>query len=72
MLEFVNSKLRDCLSQVLIVELDEFCETAEELVLIIIFDLLVACGDLIRVIVIPEEFLDTLVVVQIFLDLLDN
>ena len=56
----------------LIVELDEFGETAEKLVLIIIFDLLVACGDLIRVIVIPEEFLETLVVVEVLLDLLDH
>jgi hypothetical protein len=71
-LEFVKSNLRDCLSHMLIVELDEFGETAEKLVLIIIFDLLVACGDLIRVIVIPEEFLETLVVVEVLLDLLDH
>jgi hypothetical protein len=71
-LEFVNSNLRDCLSQVLIVELDEFGETAEELVLVISFDLLVACSDLILVIVIPKEFLEALVVVQVLLDLLDH
>ena len=56
----------------LIVELDEFGETAEELVLVISFDLLVTCSDVIRVIVIPKEFLETLVVVQVLLDLLDH
>ena len=56
----------------LIVELDEFGETAEELVLVISFDLLVACSDLILVIVIPKEFLEALVVVQVLLDLLDH
>ena len=71
-MEFVKSNLGDCLSHMLIVELDEFGETAEKLVLIIIFDLLVACGDLISVIVIPEEFLETLVVVEVLLDLLDH
>jgi hypothetical protein len=71
-LEFVNSNLRDCLSQVLIVELDEFGETAEELVLILSFDLLVARSDIILVIVIPKEFLEALVVVQVLLDLLDH
>ena len=71
-MEFVKSNLRDSLSHVLIVELDEFGETAEKLVLVVIFGLLVACGDLIRVIVIPEEFLETLVVVQVLLDLLDH
>ena len=40
--------------------------------LIISFDLLVACSDLIRVIVIPKELLETLVVVQVLLDLLDH
>jgi hypothetical protein len=40
--------------------------------LIISFDLLVASSDLIRVIVIPKEFLETLVVVQVLLDLLDH
>jgi len=57
---------------VLIIELDEFGETAEKLVLVVIFGLLVACSDLISVIVISEEFLETLVVVQVFLDLLDH
>ena len=71
-MEFVNSNLRDCLSQVLIVELDEFGETAEELVLILSFDLLVARSDIILVIVIPKEFLEALVVVQVLLDLLDH
>ena len=71
-MEFVKSNLRDSLSHVLIVELDEFGETAEKLVLVVIFGLLVACGDLIRVIVIPEEFLETLIVVEVFLDLLDH
>jgi hypothetical protein len=70
-LEFVKSDLRYCLSHVLIVELDEFGETTEKLVLVVIFGLLVACSDLIRVIVIPKEFLETLVVVQVLLDLLD-
>ena len=56
----------------LIVELDEFGETAEELVLILSFDLLVARSDIILVIVIPKEFLEALVVVQVLLDLLDH
>lgn len=71
-MEFVNSNLGGCLSHVLIIELDEFGETAEKLVLVVIFGLLVACSDLISVIVISEEFLETLVVVQVFLDLLDH
>ena len=56
----------------LIVELDELCEATEKLVLVISFDLLVACSDVIRIIVIPKEFLETLVVVQVILDLLDH
>lgn len=55
----------------LIVELDEFGETAEELVLIIIIDLLVARSDLIRIIFVPKELLETLVIVQVLLYLLD-